>query len=135
MPAYINKNKSFPPDFIEGFFWSKVQVGEPDDCWEWLGGCHRGKTHGYPSYYYYAGEKLFHAAAHRVSFYWRHRRWPNEFLHHLCENPKCVNADHLKEVSHAENMSYERGKKIGPRKKLDSHIPPIPSRLRRSSDE
>ena len=67
-------------------------------CWEWIGEIRRD---GY-GIFWLGGRKV---RAHRWS-YENHRGPipPQLELDHLCRNPRCVNADHLEPVTHAENI-------------------------------
>lgn len=147
--AKPNKDMPYPPGDCEDRFWSKVQVGEPDECWEWVGAystdsVYRGDSYRRPNFPYsitHEGKRRrIYALGHRVAFYFKYHRWPDEEIHHLCENTRCVNTNHLIEVTHPENMAHKRGmtyKKHKERKpeKMNSHIPPIPSHLKSITKE
>lgn len=71
-------------------FWSRVQVGGPDECWPWLGA---KRHHGY-GHLYFNGR---YTGAHRVAY-----RYANDDIDdalvvmHLCDNPPCCNPRHLR---------------------------------------
>lgn len=50
--------------------------------------------------------------AHRVAFYKTYGWWPTPQCNHYCGNPGCINARHLYESTHADNMRdmFERGR-------------------------
>ena len=74
-----------------------------DGCWEWLG----FRRAGYGRFWI-SNEKV--AQAHHVPFFLKTGRWP-EYVMHSCDNPGCVNPDHLVETSHKVNM-MDRNKKM-----------------------
>lgn len=86
-------------------FWSHVQ--KSDGCWLWTSYCLRD------------GYGLFDVLkkkyrAHRVSWILIHQAQPEEgvFILHSCDNPKCVNPDHLRPGDAADNArdAVERGR-------------------------
>ncbi len=61
------------------------------------------------------GKKVI--AAHRVAFFIRHGRYPKGSARHSCDEPLCVEADHLIDGTHKENMEdcVRRGRNRSPR--------------------
>lgn len=78
-------------------FWGKVQKGADDDCWLWLGPLNRGG-------YGHIGSNKRYRSAHRFSYFIHHGEIPGRLVvMHKCDNPKCVNPDHLKLGTHKDN--------------------------------
>lgn len=78
-------------------FWSRVR--RADGCWEWLG--KPGKA-GY-------GEASINGLrfyAHRVAYSLTHPDWEwDSHILHRCDNPSCVNPDHLYSGTDADNVA------------------------------
>ena len=77
-------------------------VGE---CWEWT-----AKTNG--SYGQIRQDGLY-VYAHRAVYELLVGPIPKgREIHHLCENKLCINPDHLKVVTHQENIQYNPRPKV-----------------------
>lgn len=88
-------------------FWDKVNKVE-DSCWEWTGS--KRRKYGRVSVY----RKSF--SAHRVAYFLNEGVDPKgEIVMHKCDNPICVNPEHLSLGSNKDNtddmMSKNRGTK------------------------
>jgi len=71
-------------------FWEKVDIGHPDDCWEWQATRRRG---GYGGFAVTSNEI---EQAHRVAYSMSKGPIPDGLLVcHSCDNPPCCNPDHL----------------------------------------
>ena len=80
-------------------FWSKVDVRDVDDCWEWLGGKTRG---GYGEFFFEGSVRR----AHRVAWMLEKGEIPEgSLILHSCDNPACVNPAHLSIGSHVDNAA------------------------------
>lgn len=83
-------------------FWSKVIKSTEDECWLWTAGTRKG----YGQFY----AQGVTAQAHRVAWLLDGRLLTPELtLDHLCGERRCVNVNHLEEVSRGENT--RRGKR------------------------
>ena len=114
-------------------FMSKVDIN--GDCWEWLGG--RKHSHGYGGFFINGKMEFAHRAAFML--FVRDLQESECVLHH-CDNPRCVNPDHLFAGSQSDNMADMRAKNraanVGPKgskhaahKLVEADIPVIRQRL------
>lgn len=86
-----------PTDKRRKSFWSRV-VKEPNGCWIWTGACSKG--------YGQFSIRGKHIYAHRFSWLLAHSEIPNGMsVLHTCDNPACVNSEHLWLGTHNDNMA------------------------------
>jgi hypothetical protein len=73
-------------------------------CWTWVAGT-KGRNKPYGKLNVYRGGKVVTVAAHRESaaLFMGVVLAPSDTVDHLCENPMCINPDHMEIVSNAEN--------------------------------
>lgn len=101
--CYIT-TRIIPP---EARFWSKVEKTET--CWNWISS---KDPRGYGQFRI-SGKTI---KAPRYAFFFAHGHWPLNALHH-CDNPSCVNPDHLYNGTHKDNMrdKTQRGRNNTPK--------------------
>ena len=85
---------------IEDRFWEKVS--KEDGCWNWV-----GSTQGFGYGYLHTGDKTNRkpVSAHRYSWALHNGPIPDGlWVLHKCDNPSCVNPDHLFLGDRTDNM-------------------------------
>jgi len=89
----------------EARFWARVDQRGPDECWPWIGRT-QGETKGEPST---RGRFTAHEYAYRLAY--EFAVGPLEdgvHVHHICENPNCVNPAHLEPLTPAEHIDLHK---------------------------
>lgn len=91
---------------VEERFWEKVDSGDPDECWVWTG-------YRNPDGYGHVTIDGKVRRAHRVAYSWEEEDPGEMNVLHECDNPPCVNPDHLYLGSQGDNLkdAYERGRR------------------------
>ena len=88
-------------------FWSKTKRNPETGCIEWTAMVHRDFPYGL---FYWKGRNR---VAHRVAWRLAYGSFPDgQVVRHKCDNPRCVNVDHLELGSQADNVAdmVERGR-------------------------
>ena len=79
-------------------FWSKVEERGGDQCWMWLASHFKN---GYGQFWL----NNTPVYAHRIAYILTNGEVPDgKEIHHTCRHKGCVNPNHLKAVTHAENV-------------------------------
>jgi hypothetical protein len=99
----------------EARFWSKVSIGDPDECWPWLG-CRNKKGYGV------VRVNRWDLTSHRVSFTLSYGIILSDTnVCHSCDNPPCCNPEHLFLGSHEDNQHDKMEKGRGPNGEKNGH--------------
>jgi hypothetical protein len=92
------RNQNMSDSELEAWFYEQKNVTE-NGCWEWSRGLNSG--------YGVLRVNKIPILAHRFSLQLQLKRSIESGIEvrHMCHNTKCINPEHLKEGTHAENMA------------------------------
>jgi hypothetical protein len=110
---------SYKPSVIKKRFWSKVDIREEDECWLWKEGTN---PNGYGHFHYFRGfNEHYEIVAHRFAYRILVGKIPKGMgVLHVCDQPLCVNPQHLFLGTPADNM---KDKKSKDRQRKGSRVP------------
>jgi hypothetical protein len=98
-PKTAPKYKTFPPIRTAADFWFRVAVtANTDRCWEWQGTLF---PRGYGKVQINGKQHL----AHRLAYQYATGKEPKLSVLHSCDNPRCVNPNHLREGTSQDNTN------------------------------
>ncbi len=108
-------------------FWKYVNRGTDEECWNWTG------FRDWDGYGKFRECTRINIAAHRFSYRLHNGNLPAELVvRHKCNNPACVNPNHLETGTHIENMGdriraghYARGQRHPMAKLSDEKVAEI----------
>ena len=82
------------PDSVKERFWAKVDVRGLDECWEWQG-CRDPKGYGRIGFFIDRKHKVYVTSRFSLMLKAGFIPPPNIVTRHKCDNPPCVNPNHL----------------------------------------
>ena len=91
-------------EFLLPRFFAGFEIGEIDECWQWMGGRASAGRYGALK----SDDRTYYV--HRIAWVvWDGRPLTSNLtIDHLCENRLCVNPDHLEPVTLNENVRRAR---------------------------
>lgn len=95
-----------PPQPLANRFWSKVNIGSPDECWEWQGSIN--KSSGYGKFWVENGKDV---GAHCMAYILSTGNDPTGlYICHSCDNKICCNPNHLWKGTPRDNAQDRKNK-------------------------